>query len=469
MIPFLVPARVRHLLPSVVIRIERRIGALLSLASAVGISHFAPAIAAELVNDPIPARIAKGPIQIELQPVATGLSSPVLLVAAPGAAGTLLVVDQAGKIRVLQSGKLLDEPFLDLTANLVKLQKDFDERGLLGLAFDPDYGNSQTPGHRRVFIYSSEPASGGTADFPNPHKGAPNHHAVIASWKVAEGEPLRIDSASRVEVMRIDQPQFNHNGGMIAFGPDGLLYIGLGDGGAANDLGPGHNPEIGNGQDPNTVLGKMLRIDVNGKDAANGKYGIPKDNPYVASGGIKEIFAIGLRNPYRFSFDGAALLAGDVGQNKLEYLHRVERGGNYGWRLKEGSFKFNLNGTIEKETSGLPPGLIDPILEYDHDEGTSIIGGFVYHGKLLPQLTGKYVFGDWRGAKSTTSGRLFYADLNSREILELKIGHDDRGLGFLLKGFGLDHDGELYVLGGTHQGPSGTTGVVMKMIGPAIP
>ncbi len=447
----------------------RRISSLLPLGLTIAWASLASASGAEPVTDPIPARISKGPVRIELQPVASGLSSPVLLVAVPGRQGTLLVVDQVGKIRTIQGGKLVEEPFLDLTATLVKLQKDFDERGLLGLAFDPSFGEATHPGHRRVFTYSSEPASGGAADFPNPHKGKPDHHAVIAAWKVAEGEPLRIDLASRVELMRIEEPQFNHNGGMIAFGPDGLLYIGLGDGGAANDLGPGHNPQTGNGQDLNTLLGKMLRIDVNGKNAANGKYGIPQDNPYVAGGGLKEIFALGLRNPYRFSFDGAALLAGDVGQNKLEYLYRVERGGNYGWRLKEGSFKFNVNGSIEKDTSGLPPGLTDPIIEYDHDEGTSIIGGYVYRGKVLPQLSGKYVFGDWRNAKSTTSGRLFYADLNSREMYEFKIGHDDRELGILLKGFGHDHEGEMYVLGGTHQGPSGTTGVVLKMTGPAIP
>jgi glucose/arabinose dehydrogenase len=264
-------------------------------------------------------------------------------------------------------------------------------------------------------------------------------------------------------VLRLDQPQANHNGGMIAFGPDGFLYIALGDGGAGNDLGPGHNPETGNGQDKNVLLGKILRIDVNGSDSGNRAYGIPRDNPWAAGGGAREIYAMGLRNPWRFSFDGPALLAGDVGQNKLEFLHRVERGGNYGWRLKEGGFKFNQNGTIEPPGTGLPPGLIDPVLQYDHDEGTSIVGGHVYRGKALPALAGKYVFGDYQKPAAGT-GRLFFATLPGSSIHELRIGADDRPLGFLLKGFGQDAQGELYVCGSARPGPTGTGGVVMKIV-----
>ncbi|MDQ3622994.1 MAG: PQQ-dependent sugar dehydrogenase, partial [Verrucomicrobiota bacterium] len=256
---------------------------------------------------------------------------------------------------------------------------------------------------------------------------------------------------------------------MIVFGPDGFLYIGLGDGGAANDLGPGHNPETGNAQDPNVVLGKMLRIDVNGTDSANGAYGIPRDNPFVGRGGPREIFALGLRNPYRFSFDGSTLLAGDVGQNKMEMLYRVERGGNYGWRLKEGTFKFSISGTIENTRAGLPPGLTDPVLQYDRDEGTSIIGGYVYRGSAIPPLVGKYVFGDYRSGKRTDTGRLFLGDLARGEIRELCIGQDDRTLGFLVKGFGFDAEGELYVLGSAAPGPIGTGGVVMKIVGLPAP
>jgi glucose/arabinose dehydrogenase len=433
--------------------------------SALLLAAVVPAQAAP-VDNPFVEKIPKGDVRIELQPVAEGLSSPVLLVAAPDGSGRLFIVDQAGLVRVIEGGKLVAEPFLDVRARLVKLMDGFDERGLLGLAFDPDFQKAGQPGQGRFFTYTSEPVADRT-DFPIKHGDTPpNHQSVIASWKVsANGGSVEV--ASRREVLRIDQPQFNHNGGMIAFGPDGFLYIALGDGGGANDLGPGHNVETGNAQDKNLVLGKMLRIDVNGTDSANKVYGIPQNNPFAAGGGAPEIYAIGLRNPWRFSFDGEALLVGDVGQNKLELLHRVERGGNYGWRIKEGTFKFNSNGTIEAPGADLPKGLIDPVLQYDRDEGTSIIGGHIYRGKALPALDGQYVFGDYQQAK-IGSGRLFFSGLPNGVIRELRIGADDRPLGFLLKGFGQDLQGELYVCGSKQPGPSGTGGVVMKIV-PAKP
>jgi glucose/arabinose dehydrogenase len=438
----------------------------LAVAVAATLATATPATrGAETINDPIPEKIPKGPAKVKLEPIASGLVAPVLLVPFPGNPARLVIVDQAGQLRLLENGKLAEQPFLDLTKQLARLNKDFDERGLLGLAFDPDFDKQGSAGHRRIFTYSSEPAEG-TADFPNPHMSGArsNHHAVIASWKVDEAG-TKVDTGSRTNLMRIEQPQFNHNGGTVAFGPDGFLYISLGDGGAANDLGPGHNPEIGNSQDPNVVLGKLLRIDVNGNDSANGKYGIPKDNPFAEKGGAKEIYALGLRNVYRFTFTGGQLLAGDVGQNKLEYLYRVERGGNYGWRFKEGTFKFNLNGTIEKDTSGLPEGLIDPILQYDHDEGTSIIGGYIYRGSALGDLKGKYIFADYRDPK-IPSGRLFYADLGSGELREFENADGRAELGFLVKGLGEDHNGEIYVLGSKNTGPSGDTGVVLRMTAP---
>lgn len=435
------------------------------LPALLGLSLNASVALAEPVADPIPARIAKSDLRVELQTVAEGLASPVLLVAAPDGTGRLFIVDQAGLVRVVEKGALRAEPFLEVTARLAELNKDFDERGLLGLAFDPAFGDAQAAGHRRLFTYTSERVEG-RGDFPNPHAGdvPPDHQGVVASWRVS-ADGSRVDPASRKELLRIDEPQFNHNGGMIAFGPDGFLYIGLGDGGAGNDLGPGHNPETGNGQDKTTVLGKILRIDVNGTDSANRAYGLPRDNPFAASGGVREIFALGLRNPWRFSFDGAALLVGDVGQGKLEWVHRVERGGNYGWRLKEGTFKFNKDGTVEPPDASLPPGLTGPVLQYDHDEGTSIIGGHVYRGRALPALAGKYVFGDYRSGSKMNSGRLFVGDLANGEIRELRIGRQDRELGFLLKGFGLDAQGEIYLCGSAAPGPAGTGGVVVKLLG----
>lgn len=437
-----------------------------SLVRGVSVALLLASVArAEPVNDPFPQKIAKGDVRVELAPVARGLVSPVLLLPLPGEGQKLVVVDQVGLVRVIDKGTLREEPFLDIRERLVKLNADFDERGLLGLAFDPDFQKVSAPGHDRVFTYSSEAVTK-PADFPIVHgKEAPNHQSVIASWKVTAGGG-KVDPASRKELLRIDEPQFNHNGGMIAFGPDGFLYIGLGDGGGGNDLGPGHNPEIGNGQDKNVILGKMLRIDVNGSDSANRAYGIPKDNPFTSGGGLREIYALGMRNPWRFCFDGAQLIVADVGQNKVEMVHRIERGGNYGWRLKEGAFKFDKTGQITKAGSDVPAGLSDPVFQYDHDEGTSITGGFVYHGKALPALAGKYVFADYRSPAKPATGRLFFGDLATGTIVEARLGQDDRDLGFLVKGFGLDHDGELYLLGSARQGPSADGGVVLKLVAP---
>ena len=425
---------------------------------------FGAAYGQEIITDPIPEKIPKSEVRVGLKPIASGLTSPDLLIEVPDHPQRFLVVDQIGKLRVIEDGKLTPESFLDVSNRLVKLMKEFDERGFLGFAFDPDFTKAGKPGHRRVFTFTSEPA-GPKSDYPIIHGNTPpDHQSVVATWRATE-DGTKVEPATRKELLRYDKPQFNHNGGMLAFGPDGFLYLGTGDGGAGNDLGPGHNPETGNGQDPNVPLGKMLRIDVNGNDSANGAYGIPKDNPYANGGGLREIYAIGLRNPFRYNFTGGMLLAGDVGQGSLEMVHRVERGGNYGWRLKEGTFKFNKTGLIERPDGSLPPGLKDPLLQYDHDEGTSIMGGFIYRGRAIPALKGKYVFGDYRGKEKPNTGRLFEGDLARGSIKELRVGKDDRDVGFLLKGFGEDAEGELYIVGSAVQGPTGDTGVVMKIVG----
>jgi glucose/arabinose dehydrogenase len=416
-------------------------------------------------TNPIPALIPHGPQRIELQVVASGLVSPNYLVFAPDGTDRQFILDQVGQIRIIENGTLLTTPFLDVASIMVTPNTNFDERGLLGLAFDPGFADPASPGHRRIFTYTSQPVSG-TADLTDQYAATINHHAVISSWRVDPSNPNVVDTASRIDILRIDEPQANHNGGTIAFGPDGFLYISLGDGGGANDNNAnGHNPLTGNGQDPNIALGKILRIDVNGTNAANGKYGIPATNPFAVSGGVKEIFALGFRNPYRFSFNGAELLVGDVGQNRVEELNRVELGKNYGWRQKEGTFKFNpADGTVSDDLSGVPAGLTDPIAQYDRDEGISIIGGFVYDGSLLTALEGKYIFGDFARNFMGPSGRLFYYDFTAAEIREFIIGRDDRALGLFVKGMGQDQNGEVYVLGSTTVGPTGTTGVVYKLV-----
>jgi len=424
-------------------------------------------------NNPIPAVIPHGPVRVDLHTAASDLIAPNFLVSAPDGSKRLFIIDQPGQIWIVKNGTRLATPFLDVSARMVTLSPAYDERGLLGFAFDPQFTNEESPGFRRVFTYSSEPVSG-TADLTDPYATSLNHHGVIASWKVSEANPDVVDPETRVEILRVDEPQSNHNGGTIAFGPDGFLYIGLGDGGGANDNNPnGHNPTIGNGQDPTIALGKMLRIDVNGTNSSNGKYGIPVDNPFATSGGVREIFALGFRNPFRFGFDGTDLLVADVGQNKIEELDRVEIGKNYGWRYKEGTFKFNTDGSVSDDLTGLPAGLTDPIFQYDHDEGISIIGGYVYRGNAIPALRGKYIFGDFSKSFLSPTGRLFYADLTTGEIRELILGNSDVSLGLFIKGMGVDADGEIYVLASVTLGPSKdvtnkATGVAIKLVPPAV-
>ncbi len=234
----------------------------------------------------------------------------------------------------------------------------------------------------------------------------------------------------------------------------------------------GHVPG-GNAQSLQRIYGKLLRIDVDGNDSANGQYGVPSINPFVNRDAIPEIYAYGLRNPFTFSFDKLTgdLYVGDAGQNNIEEVDLIVKGGNYGWNVKEGSFWFDsVSENIGKVVTGpvrpVPPDLIDPIAEYDHGEGAVVIGGFVYRGIQIPALQGLYVFGDW-GSFAAPSARLFYLDSNA-VIKELRIGVADGPTGFWLRGFGEDADGELYVFGSTALGPQGETGVMLKIV-PSLP
>jgi len=414
------------------------------------------------IDDPLPS-IAKSDTTIDLQTILDGLVSPLGMASPDDNSGRMFVFDQVGLVYVLQNGTKLDAPLLDVQSRLVPLTPGYDERGLLGVALHPNFTQNSL-----VYTYTSEP-NGPAADFPiTPPAGKSNdHQSVIAEWKIDPANPNRIDPSTRREILRIDKPQGNHNGGTINFGPDGFLYITIGDGGAADDQGDGHSPQ-GNGQDINKILGKMIRIDVDARTSANAQYGVPIDNPFVGQDGLDEIYAYGFRNPYRWSFDKMTgeIYVADVGQNDVEELDRVFKGGNYGWHIKEGSFYFDPNGSgngfvTTQPVTTVPPNLIDPIAEYDHQDGLAIIGGYVYYGTKLPALVGSYITADL-GTFSAPAGRLFY--LNGSEFKEFRLGVDGHPLNLWVKGFGQDTDGEVYVFASGKLGPSGTDGKMLKLV-----
>ena len=417
--------------------------------------------------------IPTGNISIEVQQVASGLSSPVDMVSANDGTNRLFIVEQPGRIRILQNGNLIATPFLDMTA----LIRSGGEQGFLGLAFHPGFANSASGGFRKFYTFATETPSV-AADFTVPMMGAFANQIVIAEWQVSTSNPNLADPASRRVLLRIDHPQANHNAGKIAFRPsDGYLYITMGDGGNRNDVGDGHTPIIGNAQDKTNVLGKILRIDplvpfANPGSADpisnNGEYRIASSNPFFGASGLREIYAYGFRNPYRFSFDSQAdqLIVGDVGQDSIEEVDVVLSGRNYGWNRKEGSFLFNpVNGGVMPDPDP-DITLTNPALQYDHDDGTSVIGGFIYRGSGIPALSGTYVFGDF-SSPATGSGRLFYEGPTSGLIKEFRLGINSRPLGLVIKGFAEDPEHELYLMA---DNLNNTAGQILKLIPiPAVP
>jgi len=410
--------------------------------------------------------VPTGTISVDLSVVAS-VSSPVDLVPVNDGSGRLFIVEQGGRIKILQNGQIKNTPFLDISNQIMA----GGEQGLLGLAFHPGFNNPTSPGFRRLYTYSTQTPNG-VSDFTVPMTGTPDSRCVVTEWQVSLGDPDVVDLGTRRDVIRIAHPQANHNAGKIAFRPsDGYLYIAIGDGGNANDVGAGHTPNLGNGQDTSNLLGKILRIDPlapgqNGGSpdpiSSNTLYRIPASNPFVGTAGRDEIYAYGFRNPYRFSFDPVTdrLIVGDVGQDSIEEVDIVQSGRNYGWNQKEGSFLFNpANGAVTADPSP-DRALVGPVLEYDHDDGISVIGGFVYRGTAIPALTGRYVFGDY-ALPSASSGRLFHGDLATGTIEALRIGIDSRALGSRIKGFGVDGANEMYVL---VDNASNTGGFVLKMI-----
>jgi len=318
---------------------------------------------------------------------------------------------------------------LDVADKMVKINGGYDERGLLGIALHPSFSSN-----KKFYVYYSAPG-----------KGSNNNTAVVAEYKLASAD--KADAASGRIILTQDEPEFNHNGGCIKFGRDGYLYIALGDGGGAGDR---HGP-IGNGQKMDTWLGKILRVDIN---TATG-YKVPGDNPFVNTDGTKpEIWAYGLRNPYRFSFNKAngQLFAGDVGQNLWEEVDIITKGGNYGWRLTEGTHCFNPAQGCDTK------GITMPITEYSHKEGISVTGGYVYNGTKAAGLKGRYIFADW-------SGPMFYLQNVSGVWQRGKLAPQGYPTNLKITGFGEDAAGNVYWLTNPETGPNATGGAVYMVAG----
>jgi len=330
---------------------------------------------------------------------------PLVVTHAGDGTGRRFVLDQSGMIHVFKPGSTAGKLFLDLRPGTAPWGKH-NEEGLLGLAFHPNYrANGQ------IFLTYFQ------------DKDAPVEH--LARFTVSPDDADRADPASEELVLAVKQPFWNHNGGSIAFGPDGYLYWGLGDGGSRDD-------PYGNGQRLDTLLGKILRIDVDRRQDGRA-YAIPADNPFVGRADARgEIFASGFRNPWQLAFDSATgkLWAADVGQEQWEEVNVVTKGGNYGWSVREGTRPFG-NRTAAAD-------FIDPVWEYDHQIGKSITGGFVYRGKAIPELVGAYLYGDF------VSGRLWALKLDEATGKATNLAIPWNGLPIF--GFGSDADGEAYVL-----------------------
>jgi len=411
---------------------------------------------------------------VDLQLIADGFVSPVQVVAAPGTKN-LYVLDQIGKVWLLdENGNKWPTPFLDISSKLVSLDPGYDERGLLGLAFHPNFKNNC-----RFYIYYQLPPRPG-----GPAPGVSWNNLSRVSMFRANCDERRTDMSTEKVLLEWDDPQDNHNGGSLAFGPDGYLYISIGDGGGAADTAIGHvddwyaDNKGGNAQNIEAnFFGKILRIDIK----SGTPYNIPDNNPFVNAPGKDEIYAYGFRNPYRMSFDMGGennLIVGDAGQQLWEEINLVTKGGNYGWNVKEGRHCFNaannkdvLASCPSNDNLGNP--LINPVIELNNwqnpanGKATAVIGGYVYRGQAIAGWDGKYIFGTFSQTPATPDGELYMATVNKAaawDFQEVLLKNHPNDIGYYLRGFGQDNEGEIYLTVSSSLGPQGNTGKVFKLV-----
>lgn len=408
-------------------------------------------------------------VEVELDLLAGGFTAPLAVVEAPDDTGRLFVVDQPGQVWIVHpNGDRAAQPFLDIADRILDLEPSYDERGLLGMAFHLDYAENG-----RFFVYYSGPA---TADAPDGW----DHTSYISEF-AASDDPDLADPESEIVVMMVHQPYHNHNGGQIAVGPDGFLYVPLGDGGNGGDRDDEGDdrgrPDAGWAQTPDSLLGSILRLDI---DSGDQGYSIPADNPFVDNDDVAdEIFAYGFRNPYGMSFDleTGEMYVADAGQALFEEVSLVEAGGNYGWNIREGTHCFDPDDFLNPppscpETGPLGEPLIDPVIEYRRapDVGSVIIPGVLARDPSVPSLDGKFVFGDYASIRFIPTGILYSAtpaEDGLWDMAELRVRSSSlptvEGLGTFLLGVNQDRSGTLYVLTTRLGGPEGDTGEVFTI------
>ena len=333
-------------------------------------------------------------VPVGLRFVAGGFTAPMIVASPHDGTGRLFLVDQTGVVKIFfMNGTIISTPFLDLRDRMVTLSPSYDERGLLSIAFHPQYATNG-----RVFVYYSAPLRAGV----NTSWSCTNH---LSEFHVSSSDPNRVDLSTEKILLEVDKPFQNHNGGPLLFGPmDGYLYLPLGDGGRADDTGMGHTPGTGNAQDMTTLLGKVLRIDVDHPSTGK-QYGIPADNPFVANTSVlPEIFAYGFRNPAFATFDSGGshrMFIAMAGQRLFESVLILYQGGAYPWNIREGTHCFDPAKDSQPKPGACPTTgysgqpLIGPVVELGHDTGDTVVGGVLYRGSLIPALQGTYVYGTW--------------------------------------------------------------------------